>query len=199
MKGELSSGDKRQVVSGNQVNEIDRTSKSGTSNGTVNPFSKPPPALSKFSQGNRSFFSDSLRNQTNENDRGKTLLSDDIRTVKTSAISKLANIKIEPPSYNEFQNSNETMLGQMSFGNIVLVKNEVQNADDACEDELDHMLLRERMKLLSSKNCPSLDIHQSSKCAINVPPSAPECRPVESKPAPSLKINRPRKRRKTVT
>ncbi|KAL8550171.1 hypothetical protein ACS0TY_008846 [Phlomoides rotata] len=198
VKGELSCGDQRQAVSCNQVHGIDRTFKSGTSYAAENPFSKPTQALNKCSQGNSSFSSDSLRSQRNETDRGKTLLSDDIRSVKISAIPKLANVKTEPPSYDEFQNSNENTLGQMSFGNFVLVKNEVQNADDACDDELDHMLLRERMKLLSSRNCPSLDIHQSSKCASEVPP-APACRPVESKPAQLLKINRPRKRRKTVT
>lgn len=174
------------MVSDNKINEVGRTFTCGTPNGTVNTFSMPPQASSKCSQGNISFSSDSFRSQRNETDRGKTLLSDDIRTVKTSTVPNLANIKIEPPSYDEFQNSSETTLGQMSFGNFVLVKNEVHNADDACEDELDHMLLRERMKLL-----PKLNTY--------MPPPAPECRPFESKRAPSVKINRPRKRRKTAT
>lgn len=187
------------MVSGNQVREIDRTLNSGTLKGPVASYCKPYQALGHCSQGNGSTYSESLEIQRNESDCGKTLLSDDVRTLQSSAIPSLAKIKVEPPNYDEFQSSDVTTLGQMSFRNLVVVKSEVQTAGDAYEDELDHMLLRERMKLLSSRDGPSLDMHQSSKCMSNMAPSALGCRPVGSKAVKSLKINLPRKRRKTVT
>ncbi|KAI3462168.1 hypothetical protein Pfo_018831 [Paulownia fortunei] len=212
VKGELRFGDQRHMVPGNQIHEIDRTLKSGSSKGTVNSSCKPHHALSHCSRGNISAYTDSLGIQRNdmifssekecfkyESDGGKTLPSGDIRTVQGSDIPSLANIKIEPPNYDGFPSSNVTTLGQMSFRNFVLVKSEVQTAGDAYEDELDHMLLRERMKLLSSSGGPSLDSHQSSKWTSKMFPSALGYRPVASEPAQSLKVNRPRKRRKTVT
>ncbi|KAL6521354.1 hypothetical protein OROGR_017923 [Orobanche gracilis] len=117
---------------------------------------------------------------------------------KVSAVSSLADIKIEPPGYDEFQGINVSSMGQMSFGGFLLAKTEVKTTDDAYEDELDHMLLRDRMRLLSSRDV-IMDIHQSSKCMNKTVPSAFGCRPVASTPAQSFKVNRPRKRRKTVT
>ncbi|KAK6127451.1 hypothetical protein DH2020_038800 [Rehmannia glutinosa] len=212
VRGEQQFGDERHVVSGKQIHEIDRILKSGTSKDTLNSSCKPHQALDHCSRGYKSTYADSLGIQRNdmtcssekecskyESDGKKTLLSGNTRTLQGSAVSILANIKIEPPCYNEFQTSKVAAPGQMSFGDLVLVKTEVKTADDACEDELDHMLLRERMKLLSSRDCPSLDINQSSKCMSETVPSAFGCRPVASKPAQAFKVNRPRKRRKTVT
>ncbi|XP_011085839.1 uncharacterized protein LOC105167716 isoform X2 [Sesamum indicum] len=209
VKGELLFGDQRHVP-GNQIHDIDRTSIS-SSKDTVNLSCKPSEALGQFSGGNRSTCPDSLGIWRNDmgcssekeffkhKSGGKTLLSGAVRTVQGSAISNLAMIKIEPPNYDEFQSSNVTTPGQMSFRNLVPVKTEVQVAGNADEDELDHMLLRERMKLLSSSDGPSLDIHQGSECFSKMIPSALGCRPVASKPSLSLKVNCPRKRRKTVT
>ncbi|GFP92649.1 hypothetical protein PHJA_001409100 [Phtheirospermum japonicum] len=114
---------------------------------------------------------------------------------KGSAIPSLAI----PPGYDKLQGTNVAAPDQMSFGDFVLVKSEVQTTDDAYGDVLDHMLLRDRMKLLSPRDGPSLDIHQSSKCMSKTVPSAFGCKPVGSTPAPSFKVNRPRKRRRTVT
>ncbi|KAK4411771.1 hypothetical protein Sango_0250100 [Sesamum angolense] len=172
VKGELVFGDQRHVP-GNQIHDIHRTFISSSSKDTE-------------------FFK-------HESGGGKTLLSGAVRTVQGSAIPNLAKIKIEPPNYDEFQSSNVTTSGQMSFRNLVPVKTEVQVVGNADEDELDHMLLRERMKLLSSSDGPSLDIHQGSECFSKMVPSALGCRPVASKPSLSLKVNRSRKRRKTLT
>ncbi|KAH6796919.1 hypothetical protein C2S52_021473 [Perilla frutescens var. hirtella] len=126
-------------------------------------------------------------------------LSADGSIVQTPNIPSLANVKVEPPNLDEFCSSNVTTVGQMPSGNFVLVKTEVQTAGDAHEDDLDHMLLRERMKLLSSRDGASLNTGQSSKPMSKMVDSASGCRPVRSKPAQSLKINHPRKRRKTAT
>ncbi|KAL0381073.1 UNVERIFIED_CONTAM: hypothetical protein Sangu_0171600 [Sesamum angustifolium] len=211
VKGELVFGDQRHVP-GNQIHHIHRTLISSSSKDTVNLSCKPNEALGQCSGGNRSTCPDSLGIRRNdmvcsskkeflkhESGGGKTLLSGAVRTVHGSAIPNLAKIKIEPPNYDEFQSSNVTTSGQMSFRNLVPVKTEVQVAGNADEDELDHMLLRERMKLLSSSDGPSFDIHQGSECFSKMVPSALGCRPVASKPSLSLKVNRPRKRRKTLT
>ncbi|XP_057807190.1 uncharacterized protein LOC131021881 [Salvia miltiorrhiza] len=128
-------------------------------------------------------------------------LSGDSRIVQTPHIPSLANVKVEPPNPDEFRSSNVSTVDQMSYSNFVLVKAEVQTAGDAHEDDLDHMLLRERMKLLSSRNAPSLNTDQSPKSMSKMMYSASGCRldrSKDSKPA-HLKINRPRKRRKTAT
>ncbi|KAL0463387.1 UNVERIFIED_CONTAM: hypothetical protein Slati_0226300 [Sesamum latifolium] len=211
VKGDLVFGDQRHVP-GNQIHDSDRTLISCSSKDTVNLSCKPSEALGQCSGGNRSTCPDPLGIRRNhmgcssekeffkhESGGGKTLLSGAVRTSQGSAIPNLAMIKIEPPNYDEFQSSNVATSGQMSFRNLVPVKTEFQVAGNADEDELDHMLLRERMKLLSSSDGPSLDIHQGSECLSKMVPSALGCRPVASKPSLSLKVNRPRKRRKTVT
>ncbi|KAL3630428.1 hypothetical protein CASFOL_023412 [Castilleja foliolosa] len=104
-----------------------------------------------------------------------------------------------PPGYDELQDTNVAAPCQLSFGDFGLVKSEIQTTDDAYEDELDHMLLRDRMKLFSSRDGPGLVTHQSSKRKSKTEPSAFGCKPVASTPAPSFKVNRPRKRRRTVT
>ncbi|KAK6154131.1 hypothetical protein DH2020_013770 [Rehmannia glutinosa] len=142
VRGEQQFGDEQHVVSGKQIHEIDRILKSGTSKDTLNSSCKPHQALDHCSRGYKSTYADSLGIQRNdmicssekecskyESDGKKTLLSGNTRTLQGSAVSILANIKIEPPCYNEFQTS----------------------------------------------------------------------RPVASKPAQAFKVNRPRKRRKTVT
>ncbi|KAL8038303.1 hypothetical protein ABFX02_11G098000 [Erythranthe guttata] len=193
VKGELGFGD--------QIHKIDGTSKSLLSRSTKVSSCKPHQALDNFSERNKSADEGSSGNQRNEmisssetectknvSDVGKTLLSGDIRTAKYSPIPGLANIKTEPSNDGELPTFNLNTMDQTSLRNFVMVKSEVQTSDDAYEDELDHMLLRERMKLLPSKDGPSSDIHHTSQTLPSV----------ASNPT-HLKVNRPRKRRKTVT
>lgn len=211
VKAELGFGDNRHVISRNQIHEIKRTSKSGSFKGTKISSCKPHRALDYSSEGNGCTYEDSPGIQRNDtissktecskygSDGGKTHLSSDIRTVQDSSIPGLANVKTEPPNYEEYLTSNVNTLDPMLFRNFVLVKSEVQTAGDGYEDELDHLSLRERMKLLSSRNGSSLYSHRTAECMEKVVPSAVDCRPVVSEPAHTLKVNRSRKRRKTVT
>ncbi|KAL1540770.1 hypothetical protein AAHA92_25075 [Salvia divinorum] len=100
-------------------------------------------------------------------------LSGDSRIVRTPDIASLANVKVEAPNPDDFKSSNA--------------------------NDLDHMLLRERMKLLSSRNAPSSNTDQSPKYMSKMTHSASGCWLDRSKPTHSVKINRPRKRRKTAT
>ncbi|KAL7094374.1 hypothetical protein ACP275_11G099800 [Erythranthe tilingii] len=172
-KGELGFGD--------QIHKIDSTSKSLSSRGTR-------VSSCKRHQRNEMISSSETECTKNVSDGGKTLLSGDIRTAKYSPIPGLANIKTEPSNNGELPIFNLNTMDQTALRNFVMVKSEVQTTDDAYEDELDHMLLRERMKLLPSKDGPSSDIHHTSQTFPSVASN-----PIH------LKVNRPRKRRKTVT
>ncbi|KAG6400825.1 hypothetical protein SASPL_137668 [Salvia splendens] len=100
-------------------------------------------------------------------------LSGDSRIVQTPDIPSLANVKVEAPNPDDFKSS--------------------------IANDLDHMLLRERMKLLSSRNAPSLNTPQSPISMSKMMHSASGCWLDRSKPTHSVKIDRPRKRKKTAT
>ncbi|XP_073154835.1 uncharacterized protein [Henckelia pumila] len=136
-----------------------------------------------------------------ESDCGRVLQSGSITPAQDSTEPKLANIKVEPRHESESLDvmAVAKMSAKMSFSHLVLKKEEIDNLDDLYEAELDHMLLRERMKLLSSKNVPRMDIHKKSERLSTMDPSALNSNTGSSKPMQSLKVNRPRKRRKTVT
>lgn len=119
--------------------------------------------------------------------------------MQTPDIPSIANVKVEAPNPDDFKSSNASTVDQMSSSNFVPVKAEVYTADDTLVDDLDHMLLRERMKLLSSRSAPSSNTYQSPKSMSKMTHSASGCWLDRSKPTHSVKINRPRKRHKTAT
>lgn len=125
------------------------------------------------------------------------LLSADIRNMPSSAILNLAQVKVEPSNYYEFMRV-DGIAGHMSFDVAVPVKSELELPDER-GDELDHMILQHRMRLFSSREVPRLGIYGSSGCQSKFFPSDLDCRSVASKPAKPLKVNHPRKRRKTAT
>ncbi|KAL3838701.1 hypothetical protein ACJIZ3_023292 [Penstemon smallii] len=229
----LKFGDQRLSVCGNQINEVDRTLKSGSSKRNVSSSCNTPQALRRYSGGSRSTAAGDSR-VVHKNDRAhssenvcskyestgrQALPYGDTKTVQHAAIPNLTKIKaeppnnyefpssilnltaikVEPPNNYEFQSLNATKASQMYSENLVLAKTEVEFHGDSHEDMLDHMLLRQRMKLLSSRYDPSLKVRVTSECMRKTLPSTLDCRPVESRPAQSLKVNRPRKRRKTAT
>ncbi|GER47085.1 hypothetical protein STAS_24163 [Striga asiatica] len=189
-------GNRRRVLSGNQVHDIDRLLSSVASKATVYSSSKPH-------QGKRSLYAESLELQNDsekrifKSDSKKTLLSTNAKTVEVSPVSTLKNIKIEPPLSDDFLSMNANGREQMSYVDF-LVKSEVKITDNACEDALDHMLLRDRIKLLS-RDGSSLGVHQGLDCMSKTSFPAFVSRPVAPTPSQSFKVNRPRKRRKTVT
>lgn len=157
-----------------------------------------------------------------ESNGRNTHLSAEPRTVQNDAAPKWPIIKIEPPNLNELQNCNQltpaptmnikvepsnygelqlpsaTPVGQMSSIILPEPKTEFEIHGDYEDDKLDHLLLRERMRLLSPKNGSCFNVSQSSKCTDHVESSFSFKRAAAT-PAQSLKINRPRKRRKTAT
>ncbi|XP_047956949.1 uncharacterized protein LOC125202569 isoform X2 [Salvia hispanica] len=126
-------------------------------------------------------------------------LSGDGPIVQTPDIPSLANVKVEAPNPDDFKSSNASTVGPMSSSNFVPLKAEVHTAGDTLVDDLDHLLLRERMKLLSSRNAPSSNTDQSPISMSKMKHSASGCWLDRSKPTHSVKINRLRKRQKTAT
>lgn len=114
---------------------------------------------------------------------GKDLLSGNCKAIVSSALSTSANVKVEPLDYNELQNTG-----------MVPVKSEVE-----ITDELDHMLLRERMKLLASREVHDSDVYRKFEFSGKIVTSALDCKPVKAESAMPLQIKRTRKRKKTAT
>lgn len=114
-----------------------------------------------------------------------------------SVITASANVKAEPLDGTELE-----LIGKDSLrgctSDMVQVKTERETLDNSCTDELDHMLLNERMKLLSSTlpqlgSCENLEGSYKAVSSI----STSQSNLFES--AYSLKASRPKKRRKTAT
>ncbi|KAL3525019.1 hypothetical protein ACH5RR_013391 [Cinchona calisaya] len=118
------------------------------------------------------------------------------RIVHDSVVQNFINVKLEQVD------NDETSLKKISFShlpldNMDLVKSEPGLTDDFDKDELDHMLLRDRMKLLSAE-VPHSDVF-GMEYFLKMVPTGLDCRPIAQESANPLKINRPRKRRKTAT
>lgn len=67
------------------------------------------------------------------------------------------------------------------------------------EDELDHMSLRERLRLLTAKKVSDTEDSGPSECSQKSVPSVEKCKPTSSENAKSEVKTRPRKRKKTAT
>ncbi|EPS61989.1 hypothetical protein M569_12805, partial [Genlisea aurea] len=109
----------------------------------------------------------------------------------------MATIKSEP-EYDEAQGWRSGTSALSPFMNNANVKSETKTASEDSEDALDHMLLRERMRLLS-KNGNCLDIQQNSVSMAEPVPLNFSFGSVGLKRANSQKAKLPRKRRRTAT
>ncbi|KAL2551307.1 uncharacterized protein Fot_04926 [Forsythia ovata] len=214
-KSEQEFGHEKFSSSGNQFHEIDKTLKSGSFNASTMKSSCRTlqcAILEHHCQENRStnlgnvpnihrnngIYSSEKYFSKYESNGGQILFSGDSRNVPSSAILSLAHVKVEPSNHNEFERA-DGIAGHMSFDDTVPVKSELELPDDSHGDDLDHIILQQRMRLFSSKKVPHLSIYGSSGCPSKLFRSDLDCRSVASEPAKPLKVNRPRKRRKTVT
>uniref|UniRef100_A0A5B6ZMS7 Uncharacterized protein n=1 Tax=Davidia involucrata TaxID=16924 RepID=A0A5B6ZMS7_DAVIN len=116
-----------------------------------------------------------------------------------SSLTTLINVKVEPLDNNELHSLDKNAVGNFLLTKIASVKSELETPDESDGDEVDHMLLRDRIKLLAPREVPDLDISRNFKCWRKIVPSALDCNPIVSESAKSLGINRSRKRRKTDT
>ncbi|GAB4827289.1 hypothetical protein Ancab_034178 [Ancistrocladus abbreviatus] len=112
-------------------------------------------------------------------------------TVVTPALSLLGRVKLEPLDINESQVQEKNGVENFSIHSILPVKSEPGFSEESTVDELDHLPLMDRMKLLSSGTSCALNISGNLKS----PDSGSNC--LES--VIPISVCQPRKRKRTAT
>ncbi|XP_027178854.1 uncharacterized protein LOC113777839 [Coffea eugenioides] len=139
-------------------------------------------------------FSENKFSMSGANSRQNLLSSKS--SMHNSAVANVVNVKVEPLD-NDEASQKSFPSGHLPLDNVDLVKSEPDLSADSNDDELDHLLLRERMKLLSAQ-VPHSDV-VGMEWLSKMVPAGLDCHPIAQESAKPLKINRPRKRRKSAT
>ncbi|OMO52670.1 hypothetical protein CCACVL1_29124 [Corchorus capsularis] len=105
-----------------------------------------------------------------------------------STLNTSLKVKAEPLDYSSLQNPK-----RITFGNMVSVKHE-----EDISDPIDHMLLRDRMKLPTSVEDSEFSSARKFECSEKTEPGSLEFTPIISDAKP-IRVHRPRKRKKTAT
>ncbi|XP_059640202.1 uncharacterized protein LOC132282507 isoform X2 [Cornus florida] len=204
------------AVSERNVSDFRKKQKSGSSNSIIAGSSSTTPQCSSLKgscQGIESIKSENLMGVQEkdgvssskkapsiyESSGRHDFVSGDRNSMLGSTLTSFATVKVEPLDNSDLHNRNKNAVSNFPLENIVSVKKELETLEESYGDELDDMLLRERMKLLSPRKVPNLDISQNFKCSRKIVPSAIDSSPILSEPAKPLRIIHPRKRRKTAT
>lgn len=151
---------------------------------------------SKRIQGNDWLYSSKKTLPDQESSHGLDLSSDSSKARLSSAI---VNVKVEPLESIELETTGKHATENPPYNCFLPVKREQEVPNDSYLDKLDHMLLQERMKLFSNKAINSSGGDGISASLSQIVPSVVDSTPIASAAAEPLKINRPRKRRKTAT
>lgn len=131
---------------------------------------------------------------------GQNYVSGNPHCMRTSVISStFVNIKAEPLDYSDVHSLDKSAVCNFPSNSMIPVKSELEIPEEIYGDKLDHMLLRDRIKLLASRDPPNLDNSRNFKCLRKIVPSVRDCSPIVSESSKPLRISRPRKRRKTAT
>lgn len=109
------------------------------------------------------------------------------------------HVKVEPVDNNMIETTVKNEMGNLSNSSMVRVKSGGGIIYEFTEDELDNMLLSERMKLYSEEMAPSFKIGRVVECSSETAPSVSDCTPISAASAKPLKVCPPRKQRKTAT
>lgn len=112
----------------------------------------------------------------------------------SSTISSSVKVKVEASDSNDGNSVRD-----FSFNNVQTVKSELEILDGFCKDELDHMPLQDRIKLLVSGHPSNSVISRKYECFKNILPSPLESSPVGLESVKPPTIKRLRKRKKTAT
>ncbi|KAI8029995.1 hypothetical protein LOK49_LG01G02122 [Camellia lanceoleosa] len=131
---------------------------------------------------------------------GQNYVSGNPHCMHTSVISStFVNIKAEPLDYSDVHSLDKSAVCNFPSNSMIPVKSELEIPEEIYGDKLDHMLLRDRIKLLASRDPPNLDNSRNFKCLRKIVPSVRDCSPIVAESSKPLRISRPRKRRKTAT
>lgn len=113
-----------------------------------------------------------------------------------SSSSTFLKVKAEPSDTNDSHCPDLNSVGHIPLNNTLSVKSELQTDDEPFGDELDHMSLRDRIKLLVPGEASDLNGY---KCPKKIEHSFEDYCPIDTEHSKPIKINRPRKKRRTVT
>lgn len=122
---------------------------------------------------------------------------DDVPTGSSKAHSSV-KIKDEPLDNSESPSLGRSVRGNFSL-NILPVKHEPRAPNEISEDEVDNMLLRDRMNLLALREEYEVSMSKNYGCVLKIVPSALNYSPIAKESAKPVSISRPRKRKKTAT
>ena len=109
--------------------------------------------------------------------------------IYNSTLNTSVKVKVEPLDYNNLQNPEIS-----SLGNMVSVKCEEDSSDG-----IDHMLLRDRMKLLTSVEDFEMNSSRNFECLRKTEPAAYGFSSIVSESTEPIRVNHPRKRKKAAT
>ncbi|KAF8017168.1 hypothetical protein BT93_H2377 [Corymbia citriodora subsp. variegata] len=119
-------------------------------------------------------------------------------TKPAAALKQCAKVKIEPSDHDAMTTSGNPSEDNLNL-KMLPVKSEAQDSNDFSSDKVDHMLLQERLELLTSCIDSMADTKKTDRCYTEFIPSVHE----SSHPVPeSVKLTLPkplRKRKKTAT
>ncbi|KAF7136597.1 hypothetical protein RHSIM_Rhsim08G0018800 [Rhododendron simsii] len=113
--------------------------------------------------------------------------------------SKSGKSKAEPLDHGDEHKLEKDAAYNSPSNRVVRVKSKLEIPEASYGNEVDHMLLRDRIKLLASREPPSLNSLRNFECLKKTVPCVIDCSPIASESAKPIRINRPRKKRKTAT
>lgn len=150
-------------------------------------------------QENSQILSSLLTSTNLKSPEGQQVSPANLENMLSSALpAVLGNVKVETLE-NSFESQGRNEPGISSVDKMLAVKSEMGVSWISYEDELDHIPLRERLKLLISRKVPKFDGSKPSQCLQKVVPPIRTRKPTVSENAKPEVINRPRKRKKTAT
>lgn len=142
----------------------------------------------------RNFSSERMMVELNSSE-GQGYLPSNTSSACTSLSSTFVKVKDEPGDSNNLPDADKNAIHNFSFNKQPL-KSELGVSDKLYGDDVDHMPLRDRMKM------PTLvenNISRNNEYLKKSVLSSVGCSIIASESADPLRISRPRKRKKTVT
>lgn len=115
-----------------------------------------------------------------------------------SSLSTNFKIKDEPSDDSNFHNLERDARSNFSIS-ILPSKSEPEISNEIDEDEVDHMCLGDRIKLLRSRDDFKLNMPRDFDCLKKFVPSVTDSSSVVLESAKATNFGRPRKRKKTAT
>lgn len=115
-------------------------------------------------------------------------------SMTSSTSSTFLKVKAEPSDMDDLHCPDMN-----AVDNTLPVKSELQTDDESCGDELDHMSLRDRIKLLVPEEASDLSISRKYKCLRKIEHSFVDYCSIVTECSKPISINRPRKRKRSAT